>query len=212
MRSRSRRLSSDSQPTSPGEPSEMTAEAKQTEFEIDAIIRSRRTSMSVDDTELDPAVVEELCELATWAPCHKRTWPWEFALLTGSARARFGDAVADAMHTAGDEPARVAKTRTKYLRTPGLLVVGSSPGDTPLRTLENRDATAAAVQNLLLAATARGLATFWSSCPRGCTETVVDFCGFPEGASIVGLVYLGRSAQSVDAPPRPTPRLAIITS
>jgi nitroreductase len=179
---------------------------------IDAVIRSRRTSMFTESRDIDPSIVAELCELASWAPCHKRTWPWQFALLTGQARERFGARIAYAMHGAGDEPARVEKARTKYLRTPAILVVASGQGDTQLRTVENRDATAAAIQNILLGATARGLASFWSSCPRGCNDTVVEFCGFSESASIVGIVYLGHATQSAEAPPRPEPPLSMITS
>jgi nitroreductase len=164
-------------------------------LEIDSIIRRRRTSMFVDDRELDPAVVTELCELASWAPCHKKTWPWQFALITGAARERFGNAVADAMAAAGDEEPRIIKARTKYLRTPAL-----------------RDATAAAIQNVLLAATARGIATFWSSCPRGCNEVVADFSGFAQDTSVVGIVYLGYTARTVEAPARPAPHLSIISS
>ena len=74
------------------------------------------------------------------------------------------------MAARGDEPARVDKTRRKYLRAPGMLVVGSAAGDTPLRTIENRDAVAAGIQNVLLGATAAGLASFWSSCPKGAEE------------------------------------------
>lgn len=176
---------------------------------IDAVIRSRRTSMFVDDRPVDTRTVEELCELAAWAPCHKRTWPWEFALIAGTARSRFGNAIADVMEIAGEEEQRVAKTRTKYLRTPSILVVGSSAGDTSTRTAENRDATAAAIQNLLLAATARGLATFWSSCPRGCNDTVVDFCRFSQGSTVVGILYLGYSSQAVEAPLRPAPHVSV---
>ncbi len=179
---------------------------------VDDIIRKRRTSMFVDDSEIDPSIVAELCELASWAPCHKKTWPWEFALLSGTARERFGNAIADTMQSSGDEPARVLKTRSKYLRAPAILVVSSATGDTPLRTVENRDATAAAIQNILLAATARGLASFWSSCPRGANDTVVDFCGFSEGSSVVGIIYLGRPTKFLDAPDRPAPHLRAITS
>lgn len=178
---------------------------------IDSVIRSRRTSMLVEDTDLPADLVQELCELASWAPCHRRTWPWQFAVITGDARTRFGACLADVMAELGDDPAKVAKTRTKYLRTPSVLVVASSPGDSALRTQENRDATAAAIQNLLLAAAARGVATFWSSCPRGCHEAVADFCSFQRDSMIVGIIYLGWASSLAEAPPRPLPSLTVIT-
>lgn len=168
------------------------------------IIPRRRTSMRVEADRTVPAeLIEQLCEAASWAPCHKRTWPWRFASVTGDARWELGDVAAEAMAARGDEPARVAKTRTKFGRTPAVLVVGSAPGDTALRTVENRDATAAAVQNLLLAATAVGLASYWSSCPKGASQPVAQWCGFEPGTDIVALVYLGWAAGEVTVPERP---------
>lgn len=171
---------------------------------FDALARRRRTSLLVDTARpVDPALVERLCELATWAPNHKRTWPWRFAWVTGDGRTRLGDAAADAMAARGDDPGKVAKTRTKYLRAPGMLVVGAAPGDTPSRTVENRDAVAAAVQNVLLGATAHGLASFWSSCPKGAEPAVADVCGFDGGTAIVAMIYLGWPTGEVEAPERP---------
>ena len=122
------------------------------------LIRRRRTSVLVDkQRDVPHEMIRDLCELAQWAPNHKRTWPWRFAVADGDARARLGEVVADAMQANGDPPEKVAKARTKYMRTPVILVIGSAPGDSPLRTAENRDAVAAGIQNLLLGATEQGL-------------------------------------------------------
>ena len=159
---------------------------------IDAVVRARRTSLVMDaERPVDVGVVRELCALATWAPNHKLTWPWVFAIVIGDGRARLGEVAADAMAAHGDPAPRVAKTRGKYLRAPVVLVVGTLPGDTELRTAENRDAVAAGIQNLLLGATARGLASFWSSCPKGANDPIAAAVGFPEGTHVTGLVYLG---------------------
>lgn len=179
----------------------------QSNFDIDAAIKARRTSMHVDPARLvDSHLISELCEISTWAPCHKRTWPWRFAVVEGPARRQFGDVVADAMRINGDDAERVTKARTKYMRTPTVVVVGSASGDSPTRTLENRDATAAAVQNFLLAATARGLATYWSSSPRNCNEAVSAFCGFDD-ASIVAIIYVGWADREIEPPSRPKPEV-----
>lgn len=177
-------------------------------FPIDDIIRSRRTSMLVDrDRSVPEELIHELCELATWAPNHKRTWPLRFAAITGPARLRFGNTVAEAMAAFGDEPAKVDKARTKYARTPAVIVIGSAVGDSDLRTLENRDATAAAIQNFMLAATSRGLATYWGSCPKGANDPVAQFCGFETATAIVSIMYLGWSTSTVEAPERPQPTI-----
>ena len=168
------------------------------------LIRGRRTSMLVDKERAVPRqVVCELCELAQWAPNHKRTWPWRFAVAEGDARAKLGEAIGDAMELHGDPPEKVAKARTKYLRTPMTLVVGTAPGDSDLRTAENRDAVAAGIQNILLAATAHGLASYWSTCPKGANDVVVELCDFEPGTHITGLIYLGWATSTVEAPKRP---------
>jgi len=167
------------------------------------LIRRRRTSMLVDQRSVPVELVEALCDLAQWAPNHKRTWPWRFALVDGDGRARLGEVIADAMQVHGDPPEKVAKARSKYLRTPATLVIGSAPGDTTDRTAENRDATAAGIQNLLLAATAHGLATYWGSCPRGANDPVAEFCGFEPSTHVAAIIYLGWPTTSPEAPERP---------
>ncbi len=133
--------------------------------EFSALVRSRRTSMIVEQgREVPLDVIAELCGLATWAPNHKKTWPWRFAVFTGAGRARLGDTMADDMERVGfGDDTKRAKTRTKYLRTPATLVVGCAPHDDEMLHDENRDAVAAGIQNLLLGATTLGLASFWST-------------------------------------------------
>ena len=178
---------------------------------LDALVRSRRTSMIVDPERPVPHdLVTRLCELATWAPNHKRTWPWRFALVEGDARARLGATIADAMERHGDPAEKVAKARGKYLRTPATIVIGSAAGDSPLRSAENRDAVAAGIQNLLLAATAAGLASYWGSCPKGANEVVADLCGWPADTHVSAIVYLGWATRTVEAPKRPAPALTFL--
>jgi nitroreductase len=179
--------------------------------QLAALIRSRRTSMLVDrDRDVPVDLVRALCELAQWAPNHKRTWPWRFAVFQGEGRARLGEVIAAAMEAHGDPPDKVAKARGKYLRTPSTLVVGAAPGDSPLRTAENRDAAAAGVQNLLLGATATGLASYWGSCPKGANEAVAHLCGFQAGTHVAAIIYLGWADGSVEAPPRPPAEVTVI--
>jgi nitroreductase len=175
------------------------------------LIQQRRTSMIVDDGRPVPHdVVLELCSLAQWAPNHKRTWPWRFAEFIDLGRARLGAVISEAMERNGDEPNKVTKARTKYLRTPVVLVVGSAPGDSELRTAENRDAVAAGVQNLLLGATALGLASYWGSCPKGTNDEVAELCGFEPGTHVTAIIYLGWAAGRVTPPVRPEPVVRII--
>jgi nitroreductase len=179
---------------------------------LDALIRARRTCLRMDpDGSVDPSLVGELCRLAVWAPNHRRTEPWRFAVFTGDGRRRLGDTIAAVMSNAGAAPEKVAKTRTKYVRAPVMLLVGAAVGSTDIETEENRDAVAAGVQNILLGATARGLASFWSSVATPTAPALLDLCGFDHGTHVVAAVYLGHPTGVCPAPERSGPRVTWVT-
>ena len=117
------------------------------------LIRRRRTNLLVDKSrEVPVELVTELCALVQWAPNHKRTWPGRFALFTGDGRQRLGDAFGDDMVDEGygdpetGDPAKVSKTRGKYLRTPAILVVGSAAHPKANLQRENLHAVARSVR------------------------------------------------------------------
>lgn len=175
---------------------------------VDAIITSRRTCLKMDpERAVDPTVVGQLCRLATWAPNHRRTQPWRFAAFTGDGRRDLGDTIAALMAEEGRPAEKVAKTRVKYLRAPMVLVVGSAPGRDELETTENRDAVAAAIQNVLLGATARGLASFWSSVATPTAPRLLELCGFEPATAVVAAIYLGHPDGSCSPPDRDGPRV-----
>jgi nitroreductase len=178
------------------------------------LARSRRTSMIVDqERDVAQETIAELCGLATWAPNHKKTWPWRFALFTGGGRARLGETMADEMDHAGiGDDAKRAKTRQKYLRTPAVLVVGCTPHENPMLHDENRDAVAAGIQNLLLGATSLGLASFWSTPAITQPSTVLELCGFGPDDRIIGIIYLGWATQECAAPERPRLPITHVTA
>ena len=177
--------------------------------ELAHLIRSRRTHMLVDRERAVPTgVIEQLCELATWAPNHKRTWPWRFAAFTGDGRLRLGEAfVADRVEREFGDDGKRSKTMTKYARTPAVLVVGAAPHDNPTLHAENRDAVAAGIQNLLLGATAMGLASFWSTPPLDDSRRALELCGFDTDDRLVAVIYLGWSAGDCEATERPAPAI-----
>lgn len=176
------------------------------------LVRHRRTHMLVDrGRDVPIGLIEQLCELGTWAPCHKKTWPWKFAIFTGAGRARLGEAFVEDMRerSVGDEPKRM-KTLTKYTRTPASLVVGCESHEHPTFHDENRDAVSAAVQNILLGATAAGLASFWSTAPIMDSRRALELSGFEPDDRILAIIYLGWPNNSVDVPTRPAPSITHI--
>ncbi|MCU0311751.1 MAG: nitroreductase [Acidimicrobiales bacterium] len=171
----------------------------------------RRSNLRVDPDRPVPAeLLDRLCRLASWAPNHHRTAPWRFCAVTGDGRHAIGEALAEDLLEAGeDHAAKIAKARTKYTRAPVVLVVASAAGSDPVTTAENRDAVAAAVQTLLLGATAAGLATLWSTGAAARSRRIIELCGFSGDDTLVGLVYLGWPVSEPTAPAeRPAPAVA----
>ena len=179
---------------------------------VEEAIRSRRTSLLVDTGRaVEPARVARVIDAATWAPNHKRTWPWRFTVLSGDARARLGSAFAAVGEVLAMDPQKVASQRTKYLRSPVVVLVWVTGDPDPVRRREDRDATAADVQNLLLAATANGLASYWASISDHFHAPARAVAGVDDSHDFVALVYLGHPTGAVAAPTRPAPEITWLT-
>lgn len=160
-------------------------------------IRTRRSVGRVRPECPPRDVIEQLLEAATWAPNHRLTEPWRFFVLAGDARHAFGE-VLGRIEAANSDPdskdveARIAKARAKPLRAPVIIVAAVVPVAAPkVVEFEEITAGAAAVQNLLLAAHAAGLAAIWRT-GAPCYEPVVkEFFGLPEHAHLLGFIYAG---------------------
>lgn len=175
------------------------------------LVMERRSNLVLDTIRPVPReAIVTLCELATWAPNHKRTWPWQFAVFEGDARRRLGEVVSDSLRIDGSDEGRVEKAKTKYLRAPIIVAVASQSADEPLVRRENRDATAAAIQNMLLGATAMGLGSFWSSCPQEAQGAVCALSEFAAESDILGLVYFGWPQRQLAVPVRPAPHINFV--
>ncbi len=146
-------------------------------------------------------VLEKLIDAAVQAPNHRLTRPWRFWVLTGEAREELGEAMAEAARSgldtsAGDDVGAVLdRERAKPLRAPAIVVVGidQEPSD-PVLSMENVEAGAAAIQNLLLAAHAMGLAAIWRTGASVYSTLVKRHFGLGDEDVLLGFVYVGYPA------------------
>ena len=76
-----------------------------------------------------------------------------------------------------------------------------------MRRREDRDAVAAAVQNLLLGATAAGLASHWATGDWMDDPDVKALAGLAPDDDLVALVYLGWPTGDVPSVERPAPSI-----
>jgi nitroreductase len=184
---------------------------------VSEAIRARRSNLNVDLERAVPIdVIDELVGLAIFAPNHYRTNPWRFVVLTGRARARLGDVVAGVMaEQAGAKEAAVERQRAQFLRSPAVLVVASAGDPDPIKQLENKHAVAAGIENVLIGATAAGLASAWKSGPAmtdpEVSAAVKAALGIPAEDEIVGFVYLGYPIGAPGAIVRPEARVTYVS-
>lgn len=176
--------------------------------DLERIIHRRTSGMTIDrEKPVDRTVIERIVGAAQAAPNHRKTRPLRVAVLEGDSRLAFGAAVAAVMEARGEEEHKVEKARGKYGRAPVVLAVASAPGETELETAENGFAVSAGIQNMLLMVEAFGMTALWSSPVKGAEAEMNEFCGFPEGATMIGLVYLGHGTRKTPPRDRPAPEV-----
>jgi nitroreductase len=172
-------------------------------------IRFRRTNLRMDRERAVPTdLLNTLISLAVWAPNHRLTEPWRFAVFAGSARQHLGNVTADFQEQSGmTDPDKLEKTRGKFLRAPVVVLVASesdpaAPGE---MQAEDRDAVAAGVQNMLLGATAHRLGSYWGTGAVCQSPEVRSLAGFADHATVVAAVYFGWPIGDVPVPTRSAP-------
>jgi nitroreductase len=160
--------------------------------ELDEAIRGRRTHKAYGPDPIERATLDELFDLARWAPNHHLTNPWRFRVLGPESLGRLKAA-------AGPDAA------AKLDRAPTLVCASVKLTGDAVQDEEDVCAAACAVFIVLLAAHDRGLAGYWRT--PGVLRT-------PDGAAAVGmerdelfvaLIHLGHARQEKSAPERLPP-------
>jgi len=157
--------------------------------ELEEAIRSRRTHKVYGAEPVDRTTLEELLELARWAPNHHLTEPWRFRVLGPQTLERLRKA-------AGPEAAG------KLDRAPTLVLASVVQGGDPLQDEEDLCAAASAAYIVLLAAHGRGLAGYWRTPEVLRTPGGRAALSVPEGERAIGLLHLGAPRQEQPPPER----------
>jgi nitroreductase len=161
-------------------------------MDVEEAIRGRRTHKVFDPRPVPRHVLDELLELARWAPSHHLTNPWRFRVLGPAALARLKEA-------AGPEAA------AKLDRAPTLVAASSVRSEDPIQDQEDQYATACAVYAVLLAAYSRGLASYWRT--PGVLRVDVGRAAvhIPPDEHFIALIHLGWPRQDKEPPERLAP-------
>jgi nitroreductase len=160
--------------------------------DADQAIRTRRTHKAYGAEPVPRETLEELFELARWAPNHNLTNPWRFRVVGPDSLARLNEA-------AGAEAA------AKLDRAPTLVVTSVIQTGDPVQDEEDVCAAAIASYIVLLGAHARGLAGYWRTPAVLRTAEGRSAVGVGEEERVLGLLHLGPPRQEKEPPERLPP-------
>jgi nitroreductase len=166
-------------------------------MDAETAIRTRRTHKAFRPEPLPRETVDELLELARWAPNHHLTNPWRFRVIGPQALERLKEA-------AGPEAA------PKLDRAPTLVVCSCELSGDAVQDEEDLHATACAAYIVLLAAHARGLGGYWRTPGVLRTEGGRAAVGLEPSERFVSLIHLGEPIQERPAPER-APAESLVT-
>jgi nitroreductase len=149
---------------------------------VDAAIRERRTHKVYGRQPVPRETLDELFELARWAPNHHLTEPWRFRVLGPEALEALKEAAGPA------DAAKLDRAPTLVAAT----VVQTGPLD---QRLEDVCAAAVAIYIVLLAADARGLAGYWRTPAVLGSKNGRRALGIGDDEISLGLIHLGPRRQ-----------------
>jgi len=163
---------------------------------IDQIIKSRRSvkPFMMNGGKIADAQVQSLLELAVWAPTHGLTEPWHFVVYSTPSdfchqhaelykqytpATEFIQGILDNLYGQGDKASHV-------------IIAVMQRGNLPkIPAWEEVAAASAAIQNILLGATALNIASFWSTSGMILKPAMHSWLNLNDEDQIMGAIYLG---------------------
>ena len=176
---------------------------------IARVIATRRSIRRYAQESVPRDIIDELLRCAVNAPSAHNRQPWRFAVLHGpKSRARLAEAMGDRLRNDrtrdGDPPAvidaDVARSYERITDAPVVVLVAATGVDMDAYPDPHRiraenlmavQSTAMAVQNLLLAAHAAGLAGCWMCGPLFCQDVVRSVLNLESDWQPQAIVTLG---------------------
>ncbi|MDP9238229.1 MAG: nitroreductase family protein [Chloroflexota bacterium] len=183
-------------------------------------IRTRRSLRQLAERAVPRGILEEALALACLAPAPHHTRPWRYVIVSPRRR----EALADAMSAAwridlerDSHPETVIakllmKSRRQIMSAPALVLaclthegLRAWPDERRARNewAMAQQSAGAGMQNLMLAAHALGLASYWISAPLFAPEAAAQALSLPEDYVPQAFIVIGYSASGAAPKPRP---------
>jgi len=186
---------------------------------LDAALAGRRSVRQFSARPVERALVEEAIAAACLAPAPHHSRPWRFVIVSPEARAGLAEAMGERwrqdLERDGVPETRIrrllSRSRARLAAAPVLILAGVAgearrawPDERRQRAEELMfgQSTGAALENLMLAAHARGLGSYWLSAPLFCPEAVRLALDLPADFQPQALIALGYPKEGLRPPPR----------
>lgn len=148
----------------------------------------------MNGSKIPDETVKDLLELANWAPNHGLTQPWRFVVYTNPAD--FCQQHAGLYKENTPESEYIQGTYdnlyTQGTKVSHAIVAIMERGNLPkIPVFEEEWAAAAAVQNILIGATALNIASFWSTGGMILKPAMHSFLNLGGEDRVMGVIYLG---------------------
>ncbi len=178
-------------------------------------IRLRRSIRSYTDQPVSDEDIETLLQAANQAPSAHNEQSWRFVVIEGEKKQAFAALVSDRAADYPKASSALLRMAARSIRTAPVVIAVANTGEliehgTALFQIEKEasldffrtmeiQSSAAAVQNLLLAATSIGLATVWLGILYLIKDEVLAFLGEPAG-EFMAVVPVGYAAKESSGP------------
>ncbi len=170
--------------------------------EIIDVVKNRRTVYpeTYSSRSVQKEIIEKLLTSAIWAPTHGKTQPWRFKVFMNEGRIALSKGLGELYknHFKNDafNELKHKKLINRPLLSSAIIVVTMKRDETgKIPEIEEVEAVACAIQNILLTATAYGLGIFWSSPKFIYTPEMNAFLKIDESSKCLGLLYVGYPSQ-----------------
>ncbi len=165
------------------------------------VLKQRRSIRRYKPDAVKRQDIEKIFDAANWAPSGMNLQQWEFIVVSKDKIKILGNnfkATVEEFTKDWDEPADTKLERLKFAASfgdaPHIIVVLTDKTDDSNYQKAHLESASAAMENMLLAATALGLGTCWMTGPLRDEKSLRELLEIPDDKELVAVTPLGYPA------------------
>ena len=171
-------------------------------YPVADLIANRRTIRKFKEENIPNEVLNELLQVASWAPNHKLKEPWRFIVYSGDGSKALGNIIYEVASNGRNMKKNPEEMKKYFLSIPTHILVVMPEDPQPLIKEEDYAAVCALIQNFQLAAWERGIGVFWKSDAYLTLPSFREAVGVLPGEKIVAILHVGYPEMIPNSRPR----------